>query len=304
MELLLMLAVTILLFIVCCLLIKVVMLRKACVDIADSFVKHIETETNTLIDVPTRDKKAVYLANTVNVQLKKLMQQRRKYQDGDRELKEAVTAISHDLRTPLTAIFGYLNLLEEEEKSDNAARYISYINERTQALKQLTEELFRFSVIMATDDEMTMEEVDLNGALEESVASFYASLIEKKITPVIRLPEKRVLCSANKDALSRVFGNIINNALKYSDGDLEIVLEENGTVTFSNAASGLDEVLVGKLFDRFFTVEAARSSTGLGLTIAKTLVEQMGGEIDAAYGKGRLSIRIKFNAEQGGGYVH
>ena len=98
----------------------------------------------------------------------------------------------------------------------------------------------------------------------------------------------------NRDALARVFGNILSNALKYSAGDLAVTLSENGEVCFSNAAPGLNEVQVGKLFDRFFTVEAARSSSGLGLSIAKTLVEQMGGSISAQYGGGRLTVSIEF----------
>ncbi len=102
--------------------------------------------------------------------------------------------------------------------------------------------------------------------------------------------EKRL----NREALSRVFGNLLNNALKYSDGDLEITLYDNGEITFANAASGLNEIQVGKLFDRFFTVEAARNSNGLGLAISKTLVEQMGGTIAADYCQGRLTIRIQF----------
>lgn len=84
----------------------------------------------------------------------------------------------------------------------------------------------------------------------------------------------------------------MNNAIKYSDGDLDIVLLENGTVMFTNTASQLNEVQVGKLFDRFYTVEAARNSTGLGLAIARTLVEQMNGTISAKYVEKKLTVSI------------
>ncbi|MGN1089643.1 MAG: sensor histidine kinase, partial [Huintestinicola sp.] len=92
--------------------------------------------------------------------------------------------------------------------------------------------------------------------------------------------------------LSRVFSNLMGNALKYSDGDLDITLDDDGVITFSNSASALDGVDVGRLFDRFFTVEAARSSTGLGLSIARSLVEKMNGSISAGYSDNVLSIRI------------
>lgn len=96
----------------------------------------------------------------------------------------------------------------------------------------------------------------------------------------------------NENALTRVLGNIISNAIKYSDGDMKITLSENGEITFSNMAYGLDEIQVGRLFDRFYTVETARKSTGLGLAISKTLIEEMNGTISAEYENSRLSIHI------------
>ena len=276
------------------LLLKLHLLRKSAGEIADAFAEHLREDTNTLIGISSRDRTMCRLAAAVNEQLRILRRQRQRYLTGDRELKEAVTNISHDLRTPLTAICGYLDLLEREEKSENAARYLSYIGERAQMLKQLTEELFRYSVILSTDETMTTEPVNINAALEESIAAFYAELTERNITPVIDIPETAVIRNLNKAALSRIFGNILNNALKYSDGDLEISMEKTGTITFTNTAAALDEVQVGRLFERFFTVETGRNSTGLGLAIAKTLAEQMGGRITAKYQETKLTVSIMF----------
>lgn len=273
---------------------KIYSLRQAVREVSQSFAEHLAADTNTLIDISTRDKYMRQLVASINDQLRLLRKQRQQYLNGDRELKEAVTNISHDLRTPLTAICGYLDLLEREEKSESVTRYLSFIENRTEALKHLTEELFRYSVIISTDETMKTEPINLNGALEESVAAFYGALTERGITPTIDIPEKAIVRELNRAALSRVFSNILNNVLKYSDGDLEIVMKESGEMIFSNTASKLDEVQVGKLFDRFFTVEAARNSTGLGLAISKTLVEQMNGTIMAKYQNNRLCISIFF----------
>ena len=275
------------------LLTKIYLMHKAALEIGDAFEEKLVSNTNTLIDISSRDPYLCRLAASINTQLRILRTQRHRYQNGDRELKEAVTNISHDLRTPLTAICGYLDLLEKEPLSENAARYLSLIENRTEAMKQLTEELFRYSVILSTQ-KLDMETICLNGILEESIASFYAVLTSRGIRPQIHMSGKRIEKQLNREALSRVFSNILSNALKYSDGDLEITLRDDGEIIFANTATGLNQIQVGKLFDRFFTVEAARNSGGLGLAISKTLVEQMGGNISAKLIDHVLSIQIKF----------
>lgn len=102
----------------------------------------------------------------------------------------------------------------------------------------------------------------------------------------------KVIRTLDRSALSRVFANLLNNVVKYSDGDLDITLSKSGEIIFTNTVSGLNEVQVGKLFDRFYTVETAGKSTGLGLTIARTLMEQMNGTIFATYENNRLRICI------------
>lgn len=280
--------------VIMCLLLKIYLLKKSAKDIYEQLFDRLTADTNTLIDISGGDKDMRMLANTLNTQLRTLREEHHRFRMGDTELKNAVTNISHDLRTPLTAICGYLDLLAQEDKSEEANRYIEIIQNRTELLKELTEELFRYSVIITTENEMQEEPVVINHMLEESVAAFYTALSERNIIPNIQMPEKKVIRSLDRSALSRVFSNLLNNAIKYSDGDLSISLSENGEIVFENAAPGLNEIQVGKLFDRFYTVEAARKSTGLGLAIARNLVEQMNGTIFARYENNRLRICILF----------
>lgn len=268
-------------------------LRRSARELREGLSEKLLEDTNTLLDISTSDDEMRHLAADLNAQLRLLRADRQRYLQGDHELKEAVTNISHDLRTPLTAICGYLELLDREETSETVRRYLGLIQNRTEAMKRLTEELFRYSVITSTPQALEMATLDLGSVLEESIAGFYAALTRRGITPEIDLPEETVFCRADRAALARVFSNILNNSLKYSDGDLRITLSKTGEVHFSNTASTLDEVQVGRLFDRFFTVEAARNSTGLGLAISKTLVEQMGGEISAAYDNGVFCVRVQ-----------
>ena len=294
MEIWLWVSIGILIAIIIALLVKIHILQKSVKEIEIAFADRLVTDTNILIDISSSDKNVRRLANTINGQLRKLRTERRRFQQGDLELKNAVTNISHDLRTPLTALSGYLELLEQEEKSESVNRYIEIMKDRVDILTQLSEELFRYSVIISTKDNITKEQVIINTVLEESIAAFYTVLTERNIVPEIQISEIKVVRMLDRSALSRVFSNLISNVIKYSDGDLKIVLSENGEIVFSNMASGLDEIQVGRLFDRFYTVEAARKSTGLGLTISKTLVEQMKGTISATYENNRLSIHIFF----------
>lgn len=272
--------------------VKIRILQKAAKEIETAFADRLITDTNTLIDISTGDQYMRGLANAVNIQLRRLRAQRHRFMQGDTELKNAVTNISHDLRTPLTAICGYLDLLEQEDKSEAVKRYLEIIRNRTEILAQLTEELFRYSVIVSSEGNAVKEPVAIGSILEESIAAFYTALNERGIVPDIQMPQDKVIRTLDRSALARVFSNLLNNAIKYSDGDLDITLSETGKITFTNTASGLNEVQIGKLFDRFYTVEAARKSTGLGLAIARTLIEQMNGTISAKYENSRLSICI------------
>ena len=284
-----------LLVIIFALLLKIFYMRKAIREIKRGFSEKLYTDTNTPIMLSSHDKLVSSLANNINVELKELQKQKHRYIQGDKELKNAITNISHDLRTPLTTICGYLSLLDKEEKSEHIARQLSIIKNRTFALKQLVEELFRYTTIISDTENSVYTETVINNVLEDCISSYYAIFKEKGITPNINLCEQKIVRSVDKTALLRIFNNIIDNAIKYSEGDLTISLFENGKIVFSNHTSDLNEIQIGKLFDRFYTVNTARKSTGLGLSIAKALIEKMDGNISADYSNNVLSIIIKLN---------
>ena len=267
-------------------------LRRAIREVADELEEKLQTDTNTLIDISTGDRAVRALAARINTQLRALRRERLRLQNGDAQLKAAVTNVSHDLRTPLTAICGYLDLLEQEPHSENSRRYLAVIRERTETMRALTEELLQYSVVTSVPDALNREPVSVNDILEQSLADFYGVFSGRGIAPVIQMPEQPVIRTLDAAALRRVFGNILSNAAKYSDGDLTVSLTPEGTVTFTNHAHGLGRVQAERLFDRFFTVESANGSTGLGLSIARQLTEKMGGQITADYQNESLCVRV------------
>ena len=284
-----------------CLLAYLLVLRHSLREAAEELDEKLRIDTNTLISISSGDRAVQSLATHINRQLQALRRERLRLHSGNDALTVAVTNVSHDLRTPLTAICGYLDLLEQEPQTEAATRYLAVIRERTDAMRALTEELFRYSVLTATADELHTEPVCLNDVLEQSLAGFYGALSARGITPSVQLPEEKVIRPLDAAALRRVFDNILSNAAKYSDGDLAVVLAPDGEVTFSDRASALSRVEAARLFDRFYTVDSARGSTGLGLSIAKLLTEKLHGTISADYENETLRICIAFPTEKQGG---
>ncbi len=184
---------SILSFIVLILCVKIHTLKVGMTEIRVQLADWLKTDTNTLISISSSDRQMRLLASDLNRQLRLLRRQRRRYLDGDRELKDAVTNISHDLRTPLTAICGYLDLLRNEEKSEKVTHYVMAIQNRAEVLKQLTEELFRYSIIMSAQEPMQLEPLCVNDMLEQSIVSFYATLTKRGITPQIDITEKKIM---------------------------------------------------------------------------------------------------------------
>lgn len=276
------------------LLIRLCGMHKALNDITEQLQEKLHEDTNSLITVSSADSSICGLASKLNEQLHYLRKEQLRLQSGNSELQNAITNVAHDLRTPLTAISGYLELLEMEQLDENPSNYVAVIRERTDALKDLTEELFRYSVINNTADALQAETVSLNDELEIALAAAYQPLASQGITPSIQIPTQNIMRYLDKKALQRIFGNILNNAAKYSAGDLTVSLDTDGTVTFSNSAPTLSEIEVGRLFERFYTVENAKGAMGLGLSIAKLLTEKMGGSICADYINGNFNIIVRF----------
>ena len=272
--------------------VKIYMMRKTTWEIREAFQDRLKTDTNMQIRISGNDKYMRKLAEDINIQLEQLRSERHRFQRGDTEVKKAITNISHDIRTPLTSISGYLELLEDEEVSEKVARYIKIIRNRVEILREMVEELFDFSVDSSAELELRKEAVDINRILQESLAAFYANFLDHQITPEIHMAETRIIRQADPVALGRVFSNLLVNALKYSDGDLIVILNEDGEIVFSNTAAELSYIEVERLFDRFYTVENAHRSRGLGLSIAKLLMDNMNGRISAEFQDQKLSIHL------------
>ena len=280
--------------------IKIVLLRRGFDELTENIEDQVKGNTQIPVTLTTSDPHAKRTAETINRELTNLQKERNEYLDGNRKVAEAVTGISHDIRTPLTAINSYLDLMADEKDEELKARYLERIKTRTLSLSDLADELFKYSTsadpsqytVKSGDD--ALETIDINRVLEECILSFYAAFKDKGIEPEIELPEHSIYVECDRKSANRIFENIISNALKYAVDSLQIKLDEKGQVVFSNPAPDLTPVSAAKLFDRYYTVKEGTASTGLGFSIAKELIGRNGGTIESELKDGILSIIVNF----------
>lgn len=275
------------------LIIKIYFMRKSIREIEISLDNILNKNTNNLITISSSDKKMKKLASLLNVELKRLRKERLQYENGNQGLKNMVTNISHDMRTPLTVISGYVELINENKEYNE--KYVDIIERKTKELTVLIEELFDYSKTMDMGIKIAKENCCVNEILENTLISYYSIFKSKNLRPKIKISENKIYKNVNRGAVVRVFENIISNVIKYGEGDFEVVLDDSGKVVFSNETSKLDTTTVEKIFDRYYTVENARFSTGIGLSIAKQLIELNGGEISAKYLDNHFIIEIDFH---------
>lgn len=275
-------------------IIKILVMKSEIKNIGESLSKILKSDTNRFITVGSNDNDLKRLASTLNKSLKELRKLELEYKNGSGELKSSITNISHDLRTPLTAIRGYLDLMDYRNLTAKQINYLRIINRKVKDLTELTEQLFDFSKSIDIQNEVEKERIILNDVLEESLVGFYRLFKEHDITPKIEICEDKVIRLLNKTMLKRIFENIISNAMKYSEDDFHVKLYCDGTIEFSNKTDKLDSTSLEKMFDRYYTVRNAKKSNGIGLSIAKQLVELSDGTIVAKYIDGMFLLQIKF----------
>lgn len=276
------------------LIIKIIVVKQSIKEIQKDLNFIIKSDTNSLITISTNDIDLRNLTKCLNDKLKLLRKLEIEYKQGNQELKTSITNISHDLRTPLTAIRGYIDLMECDNLTSKQKEYLKYIDEKSVDLTNLTEQLFYFSKGIEDYNKVNKSKVCLNNILESVICSYYNLFKDKNIEPIIDITNNKIIKELDSDMLKRILENIIYNSIKYSLDMVKIVLKDNGNIEISNKTINFDSISINKIFDRYYTVENAKKSNGIGLSIAKQLVELNGGKIKAEYKNNILTIIVKF----------
>lgn len=246
-----------------------------------------QNDTNMLLTSQLSCREIVELTEHMN-DLRTLARERVcAYQKKEERLKQTITNLAHDIRTPLTSMDGYLQLLKESREEAERERYMEVIQGRVEILGKLLEELFLYMKLQNDSYRLDMDRENITQIICEAVFSFYGQFQRAGIFPEVDFVERPIWINCSRSAVDRIVHNIIKNALEHGEGEIRLWLrEENGRVIFrcANRVRQPQCIDMERIFEEFYKAESARgnaASTGLGLSIAKSLAEKMGGEIRA-----------------------
>jgi len=242
------------------------------------------------------------LIEQINTLLECQKKQRIDYQFKDSNLKEIITNLSHDIRTPLTSLDGYFQLLAESDTKSDRERYTAIIKGRIKSLKEMLDELFTYTKLQNDSYKLDVTPHNINKLFCDTIFSFYDDFKERNIEPDIQITNEQLSVICNDAALKRVLQNIIKNGLEHSQSQIEISLQRvnsKAIIKFKNRYINSEYIDIEQIFDRFYKADKARSntSTGLGLAIAKGLVIKMGGDISANLEDGTFQIVLEFESQ-------
>lgn len=271
-------------------------------NISGQLREHNKGKTNSKILLAFSNKALEDLAQSMNRSLEEKQRVEVEYKRMDKELRQAIANMSHDLRTPLTSIMGYMQLIEDDNtKAEDKKQYLDIVKRRAATLQGLIESFYDMSRLEAKEYKLELKPINLNSIMCDMIASFYNDFINRQVEPTIEIEENNPMIIGDESAVRRVMSNLIQNMLRYGNKYIHISLRQEGNTIlsiFENDAQGLTDDDVPHLFERFFTADRTRSgkSTGLGLAITKQLVEQMGHGIRAELADGRLRLIIEWKA--------
>ena len=240
------------------------------------------------------------LSDRLNDLLELRRKEKRYYQEKETLIADTYTNLSHDIRTSLTSLDGYFQLMEACENVEEQRRYLNIIHERIHSLNEMLEELFMFTKLKNESYRLELTSCCINRILKETVFSYYDDWVRREIQPDIQITEEQLYIDGNKQGLSRIIQNVIKNGLDHGEKKIRIVLkrEQNRAVLrISNQVIASEQIDIEHVFDRFYKADAARSktSTGLGLSIAREFVRRMNGEIGAKIEENEFIVEMSFN---------
>ncbi|MDF2942399.1 MAG: sensor histidine kinase [Herbinix sp.] len=260
----------------------------------------LHPELNRQLKAFTTDSKVEGLLKKINDIYDARQEERIVYQRRETQIRREIENISHDLRTPLTSILGYVDLIQDEETTETErVEYLSIIYKRAKILQGFIQDFYEISRIEGDNYPFLLDSIPVQSTLREAVVTYYHEFEKNNIQVTVELEETQSFLIADKIQFNRILNNLIQNALKYAQRQFiikQITLEGYCILQFMNDKNTMTEEELNVIFERFYTRDQSRNnqSTGLGLTITKVLVEKMKGQIEAKIEKDLFIIELRW----------
>ncbi len=285
------------------LIIKYVGYRRQVQDICRQLQFIENNTTNQKVRINIVNKEIVQLTDLINEMYESHNNKEIELLNKDKRLKETLTAVSHDIRTPLTSLKGYFELLMEEDSVDNKKEYAAIMSERMNDLSELLDELFTYTKLQNKEYKLELQQHDMTKLVLDCIFSFYEIFKKKGVEMDFDIDQKSYMVMCNDIAIKRVITNIIKNA--YVHGKSRVAISYGATkesqhkrifFTCSNDVNRPEEIDMKQIFERFYKADRSRNekSTGLGLAIAKEMVDRMNGCMEAALENDVFTITVLF----------
>ena len=301
--------IAVLLCILAVMIFKYFKLKSEIGKISDQLEELVSDNSEKMLDISLAEKELERLAGLFN-----------KYNDKQRQivagaikdeefLKDSVANISHDLRTPLTVILGHLQLIAKTELTGEQRERLDIVNNKAVRMKELVDTFYEYSLVTTSKEEMKHDKLNILNMLIDLISDCAPLMDKKGITPKIDFPEHSVYIYSDRNAVDRIFQNLISNSIKYSSGDISMSLvsdDRSVVLSVSNPVSEDSELDPDRMFDRFYTGDSSRNSggTGLGLAVVKELTEKLGGSVKAEKEGIKLTVKLELPVSNGLMYVY
>ena len=243
------------------------------------------------------------LLKKINDMYQERQKERIKYQERETKIRREIENISHDLRTPLTSIIGYVDLINDEQTLEvERKEYIQIIKKRAKVLQGFIQDFYEISRIEVDSFPLQLEALKVQHSVSEIIVAYYNEFEKKNIQVDVALEEKQCYIIVDKIQFNRILNNLLQNVLKYAQSKFVLnQFTENGlcVIQFINEKNMMRDEDMKLIFDRFYTRDLCRAneSTGLGLTISKCLVEKMKGNIEARIEGELFIIELSWEAQ-------
>lgn len=291
-----------LIIIICLLTIIIVLLFFVCLHMRE--VKHLSDQLEQLnagshmeLSSKTRNPRFIALYTMLNRLMADTQKKELHYTRSQNRLKQTISSIAHDIRTPLTSAAGYVQMLKDCTTSEKQLRYEHIIEQRIEELKDMLEELFLYTKLTSEEYSPECTATAVFPILSDCMLSLYHIFSEKEVEPDIHFENEAFVIYATPEILGRIFRNLINNALLHGDGGLSII-QSGSSISFCNKVKHTDSLELDRLFERFYKADRSRrkGSSGLGLSIVKELADKIGANISASLdNENVLTITLTFS---------